>query len=175
MAFTTSFSVTGPLKTITDVIPVFRVRVGHKTTFGTVALEADITIGMARLTGGQVFPRFAGMATGPLVALQHRIGVTALALLVVEEGMITTESAIGEPFAMGLKSQIGTIEIVVAADAELVFMTFVAKLRVGARRDRVGDSELGAVDVGHGVTEVPHLVGTTGLVAVETEILLVTG
>jgi len=150
-------------------------RVGHEAAFGTVTFETDVTIGMASLTGGQVFSRFTGVAAGPQVARQHRIGVTTLALLVVKEGMITTEGAIGEPFAMGLKCQIGAVEIVMSADAKLVFMTCVTKLRVGTSSDGVGDGELGTVDVGHGVTEVPHLVGTTGLVAVETKILLMTG
>jgi hypothetical protein len=175
VAFTTSFSVTGPLEAIFDVIPVTRMRVGHQATFSTVTFETNIAVGMASLTGGQVFPRFAGMAAGPLVARQHRIDVASLTLLIIKEGMITTEGAIGEPFTMGLKSQIGAIEVVMALDAELVFMTFVTELRVGARRDRVTDRELGAVNVVHGVAEFSHLVGTTGLVTLKTEILLMTG
>lgn len=175
MAFTTSFSVTGPLQTIFNIIPVTRVRIGHETTFGTVTFETDVAIGMASLAGGQIFPRFAGVATGPLVARQHRVSVAALTLLVVKEGMVATEGAIGEPFAVGLKSQISAIEVVMALDTELAFMTFVTELRVGARRDRVGNAEIGAVHVVHGVAKFSHLVGTTSLVTAETEILLVTG
>jgi hypothetical protein len=130
---------------------------------------------MAGLTGRQIFPRFAGMASGPLMARQYRVGVTPLALLIIKEGVITTEGAIGEAFAMRVKRQIGLIEIVMAVHAELVFMAFVTELRVGARRDRMGDRELGTVHVGHGVTELPHFISTTGFVAFKAEILFVTG
>jgi hypothetical protein len=175
VAFTTGFGVTGPFEAIFDVIPVPRVRIGHQTASGAVTLQANVAIGMAGLTGGQVFPRFTGMAISPHMTRQHRIGMTALALFIGEEGMTTAEGAVGEPFTMGLKRQIVVVEIIVAFDAELVLMTFVAELRVGARRDRVGDSELGAVNIGHGIAEVPHLVGTAGLVTIEAEILFMTG
>ena len=87
----------------------------------------------------------------------------------------TADGQVAPPAAMGLHAQIGAIEIVVTADAELVFVTFIAELRVSARRDRMGDGELGAVHVGHGVAEFPHFVSTTGLVALKAEILLMTG
>jgi hypothetical protein len=100
--------------------------------------------------------------------------VTTLALLIVKEGMLTTEGAVGEPFAMRIKGQIGTIEIVMTINAKLVFMTFVAELRISARRNRVGDGEVGAMNIGHGITELTHFICSTGFVTVETIILLMT-
>jgi hypothetical protein len=175
VAFATSFGVTGPLETIFDVIPIARMRVGHQTAFGAVTFETDIAIRMAGLAGGQIFPRFAGMIICPLMARQHRVGMTALALLIIEEGMIATEGAVGEAFTMGLKRQIGTIEVVVTLNTELAFMTFITELRIGTRRDGVGDGELGTVNIGHGVAKVPHLISPTSFVAVETITLFMTG
>jgi hypothetical protein len=175
MAFATSFAVTGAIETTFDVIPVTWVRVDHQSTFGAVALETDVAIGMAGLTGGQILPRFAGMAVGPLMARQHRVRMTALALLIVKEGMLTVKSAVGEAFTMGVKSQVGGIEVIMTLNAKLAFMTSITELRVSARRDRVRDGELGAVHIGHGVTKLTHLVGPTGLVAIETITLFMTG
>jgi hypothetical protein len=71
VAFTTSFSVTGPLETIFYVIPVTGVRVDLEAALGTVTFKTDIAIRMAGLAGSQIFPRFAGMAIRPLMARQH--------------------------------------------------------------------------------------------------------
>ena len=87
MAFPTGFGVTGPLETIFDVIPVARMRVGHQTAFGTMALETFIPIGMTSLTGSQIFAGFTRMAARPLMARQHRVGMAALALLIVKGSM----------------------------------------------------------------------------------------
>ena len=101
--------------------------------------------------------------------------MTALTLLITVKSMLTAEGAIGKPFTVRLKRQVGTIKIIMTLNAELAFMTFVTELRISTRRNRMGDTELGTVNIGHSVAEFAHFVSTTGLVAIETVILLMTG
>ena len=78
---------------------------------------------------------------------------------------------------MGVKGSGNTCfpEIIMTLNTKFAFMTLITELLVSVRCNRMGDAELGAVNIGHGVSEVAHLISPTGLMAVETIILFVTG
>ena len=66
-------------------------------------------------------------------------------------------------------------ELLVAVATKFRLMAGAAQLRVGAGRDGVGDTEIGTVDIDHRVGKGAHLVGRFHLMAIETELLFVTG
>ena len=60
------FAIAGSVQTSLSIIPVFAMRVeANGPASGTVAVQADIALGMTGLTGGQIFTRVALMTNRP--------------------------------------------------------------------------------------------------------------
>lgn len=168
----------GPLPPALDIVPVPRMRIDTQSAPGAVALQTDIALRMAGLTGDEVFTRFPGVVARPLVGGENRTGVTGLTLAFLELLVCCTggtDCQIAPTAPVRTQGQIGTVELIVTVAAEFRFMTAAAEPGIGTRGNRVADVKIRAVNVGHGVTEFPHLVGATGFVAVEAIILFVTG
>lgn len=140
-----------------------------------MTFKADITVRVAGLTGCQILARLSGVLIRPLVTRQDGVDMAGLTLIILVGAMqhpAGSRRKTAPPLAVGLDAQIRRGEALMTLDAEFAFVTLVAETLVGAGGDRVGDAELGAMDVGHAVAELPHLVGPTGLVTFETEGLL---
>lgn len=60
------FAIAGSVQAPLAIIPVFAMGVeADGSAFGTVAVEADITLRMTSLAGGQIFARIAGVIDRP--------------------------------------------------------------------------------------------------------------
>ena len=52
-------------------------------------------------------------------------------------------------------------------NTEFIFMTAETELRIGAGRNRMGNMKFRTVDIHHVVAWFTHLIGKTGLVAIQ--------
>ena len=71
--------------------------VDSQTAAGAVAGEADLTLRMADLTGGQIFAGLAGMAGRPFVRWQHGINMAFLAVPGADLFMVDNADLAGTP------------------------------------------------------------------------------
>lgn len=122
MALATGLAVAGVKQIISEIIPIFRVRVHLQAGSSAVALQANIPFRVTGLAGRQILARLAGMLVRPLVSRENRIGMASLALLNTEIRVRSAQRSLGEAFAVRGGRQVGRGEILVALDAEFVFM-----------------------------------------------------
>lgn len=87
MTFAACSAIAGTQHSAFNIVPIFWMWVYPQATAGAVALDAHITIGMARLASNQVLACFTGMAAGPLMGGENGIDMTNLALVFIEAVM----------------------------------------------------------------------------------------
>ena len=91
-------------------------------------------------------------------------------------GWVVRRNQIENPIVRGpARAASAEAEIAVAVAAELTFVTAGAELRVGACGNGVRNMEIGPVHIHHLIAQRSHLVGKTGLMAVEAVALLMAG
>ena len=108
---------------------------------GTVALQADIAVGMAGLAGAQITTRLDGVIAGPRgMAGQQAIGMAIPAVGRRKIGMVGPQAGkrniTGLP-PVGIKLQIRALKLAVARAAVTLIMAPVAALGAGLGLQRV--------------------------------------